>query len=352
MYPLPDMQQQFREDLLVIEDEQALRTLEVAYLGRKGRLTQILRQLASLPIEQKKELGPQANQLKDWMHEQIAGKERELKQRAYQRLAEYERLDLNVTAPTQGSPIREMTGHIHPLSNFMTKVLRVFTQLGYDVAQGPEIETDYYNFEALNIPPDHPTRDTHDTFYIKNLNNPEQKDLLLRTHTSSVQVRYMQSHRDQLPIKVVIPGKTYRRDDDATHFPMFHQFEGLVIDKGLTIGHLKSTVRTAMEQLLGEGTNIRFRTSFFPFTEPSFEVDVTCQICGGMGCRTCKHTGWLELLGAGMVHPNVLRAGGIDPDVYSGFAFGTGIERLAMMHHAIPSIKYLYENDMRFLKQF
>ncbi|MFA7308563.1 MAG: phenylalanine--tRNA ligase subunit alpha [Patescibacteria group bacterium] len=339
------------QDLSVISDAKVLEELEVSYLGRKGRLTLILKSLSDLRLEEKKVLGPQANQLRDDMRAQLEEKRKALQTEEWKKLAQYEKQDINAL-----SSLRQMTtteGHLHPLSNFILKVCRVFSDLGYDIADGSEIETDFYNFTALNIPADHPTRDDHDTFYVEKVGGASLKDqLLMRTQTSAYQVRYMQDHKEKLPIKVIFPGKTYRRDDDATHFPMFHQFEGLVVDKGLTLANLKATVHLAMQKLLGDDVNIRFRSSYFPFTEPSFEVDVTCVICTGKGCRVCKQTGWLELLGAGMVHPNVLKFGGIDPDVYTGFAFGTGIERLAMMKHAIPNIRYLYENDIRFLKQF
>ncbi|MBI2448030.1 phenylalanine--tRNA ligase subunit alpha [Candidatus Microgenomates bacterium] len=352
---LEKLKQQFIEDIAKVQDEHSLADIETKFLGRKGELTEILKSLAGLTLEKKKVMGPKANNLRDWMSEKIADCKFQIADLKWQKIAKSEKQDINT--PTLHYPLSTIhypNGHLHPLSNFIFKIERVFEEMGFEVVDSYDIETDYYNFTALNIPPDHPTRDTQDTFYIKKINQANNKsksdEFLLKTQTSSMQVRYMKNHEP--PIKIIVPGKCFRRDDDATHSPQFHQFEGLVVDKDLTMGHLKETLSLVMRKLLGEETKIRFRSSFFPFVEPGLEVDVTCPFCKGQGCNVCKKTGWIEMLGAGMVHPNVLREGGIDPEIYSGFAFGTGIERLAMMKHKIPNIKLLYENDLRFLNQF
>jgi len=347
---LSDIKQQFTDKLLGIEDEQSLNNLEIEFLGRKGKLTEVLRSLSSLSLVEKKRMGTESNELKEFMEGEIKNQKSKIKIKEYEKIAETEKIDINSNLQLTTYNLQPVSGHLHPLSNFIFKIERIFEELGYEVVEGYDIETDYYNFEAVRIPEDHPSRDEHDTFYIKDLNNPDKKDLLLRTQTTAMQVRYMEKH--QPPIKIIVPGKAFRRDDDATHSPMFHQFEGLVVGEGITLGNLKNTLSVAMKKLLGEDAKIRFRTGYFPFVEPGLEVDVTCTICGGKGCNVCKNTGWVELLGAGMVHPEVLKISGIDPEKYSGFAFGTGIERLAMMKHKIPNIKMLYENDIRFLEQF
>lgn len=347
---LDELKQQFIEQLNRIETEKDLITLEVGFLGRKGKLTEVLRGLSELSLVEKKRMGTASNELKEFMNNELGIKNQELRMKKWATIAESEKLDINQDLQLTTYNLQSAPGHLHPLSNFIFKIERIFEELGYEVVEGPDIETDYYNFTAVRIPEDHPSRDEHDTFYIKDLSNPEKTDLLLKTQTTAMQVRYMEANKP--PIKIIVPGKTFRRDDDATHSPMFHQFEGLVIGEGITLGHLKNTLSQAMKKLLSEDTKIRFRSSYFPFVEPGLEVDVTCTICGGKGCPVCKNTGWVELLGAGMVHPEVLKISGIDPEIYSGFAFGTGIERLAMMHHKIPNIKMLYENDIRFLEQF
>ncbi len=349
---LDALKQQFSAKLAEVTDDQSLADLEVAFLGRKGKLTEVLRSLSSLSLEEKKELGPKANDLRNWMAQELKAQSAKLKIKKWEVIAESEKLDINLLPTTYS--LQPTPGHLHPLSNFIFKVERIFEEMGFEVVDSYDIETDYYNFTALNIPPDHPTRDTQDTFYIKTLNQENNKsnggEFLLKTQTSSMQIRYMKDH--QPPIKIIVPGKCFRRDDDSTHSPQFHQFEGLVVDQGLTLGNLKWTLSETMKKMLGEETKIRFRSNYFPFVEPGLEVDVTCPFCLGEGCNICKKTGWIELLGAGMVHPHVLREGGIDPERYSGFAFGAGIERLAMMKHRIPNIKLLYENDLRFLEQF
>ncbi|HRY60321.1 MAG TPA: phenylalanine--tRNA ligase subunit alpha [Patescibacteria group bacterium] len=348
---LEEIKQQFIDALSKVGSEKDLAELEVEFLGRKGKLTTVLKGLSDLTIVEKKRIGGAANELKEFIAEEFRIKNLEFRMKKWELIGEQEKQDINSIIPDSRFQIPPSTlGHIHPISNFLFKINRVFEEMEYEVVDGYEIETDYYNFTALGTHLDHPARDEQDTFYIKDLEHPDKKDLLLRTQTSAMQVRYMKKH--PLPIKIIIPGKTYRRDNDATHSPMFHQFEGLVVGEGITLGDLKSTLMIAMKKLLGENTKIRFRSSYFPFVEPGLEVDVTCAICKGSGCNVCKNTGWLELLGAGMVHPDVLKAGGIDSEKYSGFAFGTGVERMVMVKHAIPSLKLLYENDIRFLEQF
>jgi len=351
MEEIEQIKKDFLDKIASVQSDKELIDVEVEFLGRKGKLTGVLRGLGELSVVEKKRIGSASNELKVFIEQEIGQKKDAFRMQKWQDIAISEKQDIN--APESHVVLSgDKNGSTHPLTGFIFKIESIFEEMGYEVVEGYEIETDYYNFTAVGIPENHPTRDDHDTFYVKNLENPEEKDLLLRTQTTAMQVRYMQEKKNDLPIKIIVPGKTFRRDDDATHSPMFHQFEGLVIDKGVTMGELKNTLSQAMKKLLGEDTKIRFRSSYFPFVEPGLEVDVSCSICGGKGCNVCKNTGWIELLGAGMVHPDVLRNGGIDPEIYSGFAFGTGIERLAMMHHKIPSIKMLYENDLRFLRQF
>ncbi len=346
---IDQLKQQFIDQLSKTSTESELAALEVEFLGRKGKLTQVLRSLSELSLVERKRLSTAANELKDWMNNELGTKHNELRAEKWEKIAQTEKLDINVPVETQGlASLRK--GHLHPLSNFIFKVCRVFEEMGYEIVDGHEIENDWYLFGALNYKEDHPARDDQNTFYVRDLKDKKRNDLMLRSQTSAMQVRYMEKHKP--PIKIIVPGKCFRRDDDASHFPQFHQFEGLVVGENITLADLKGTLSVAMQKLLGEGTKIRFRTSYFPFVEPGLEVDVTCTLCGGKGCNVCKNTGWLELLGAGMVHPQVLKNGGIDPEKYTGFAFGTGIERLAMMKHKIPNIKLLYENDLRFLDQF
>ena len=358
---LDQLKQQFTDQLSKIKSEKDLAVLEIEFLGRKGKLTEVLKSLAGLSLVEKKRMGTAANELKEWMIEQIKNQKSKIKIKEYDKIAVEEKIDINAPVETRFIASKQK-GHLHPLSNFIFKIERIFEEMGYEVVEGNDIETEYYNFTAVRIPEDHPSRDDHDNFYITqilNLKSQNQKSklktkesdkLLLKTQTTAMQVRYMEKHKP--PIKIIVPGKCFRRDDDASHSPMFHQFEGLVVGEGITLGHLKNTLSVVIKKLLGGDVKIRFRTGYFPFVEPGLEVDVTCTLCNGVGCNVCKQTGWLELLGAGMVHPEVLKISGIDPEIYSGFAFGTGIERLAMMHHKIPNIKMLFENDIRFLKQF
>ncbi|NMA72390.1 MAG: phenylalanine--tRNA ligase subunit alpha [Firmicutes bacterium] len=314
-----------------------LEQVRVAYLGRKGKLTQLLRQMGELPPEERPRRGAQVNEAKRRVEEALEARRRELAQAEEERRLAAERLD--VTLPGW----RPALGHRHPVSLAMDEILRFFTGLGYEAVEGPEVETDYYNFEALNIPPDHPARDMQDTFYL-------QGELLLRTHTSPGQIHTMEACRP--PVRVVVPGRVYRRDADATHSPMFHQVEGLLVDRRVTLGDLKGTLIAFVRAIFGQDRKVRFRPSYFPFTEPSAEMDVACWVCDGAGCRLCGGEGWIEILGCGMVHPRVLEMVGYDPQEVSGFAFGMGVERVAMLKYAVSDIRLFFENDQRFLASF
>ena len=319
-------------------DTAALEAVRVNYLGKKGELTAILKQMGKLSAEERPVVGQLANEVRGELEDLMEARGAALKAEETARRLAGETLD--ITMPGTQRPI----GHKHPLSIVIDEVKEIFLGMGFNVATGPEVELDYYNFEALNLPPGHPARDTHDTFYIT-------ERILLRTQTSPVQVRYMEENKP--PIRIIAPGRVYRQDSlDATHSPVFHQLEGLVVDVGVTMAHLKHTLDLMAKRLLGEQTRTRFRPHHFPFTEPSSEVDVSCFRCGGEGCGMCKGEGWVELLGAGMVHPDVLRRGGIDPKVYSGFAFGVGLDRITMARFQIDDIRLLFENDLRFLSQF
>lgn len=312
--------------------------LRVRFLGKKGKLTAVLRGMGSLSAEERPVIGQLANEVRTALENAISAKAAELKEKKLDLRLRHEKLD--VTMPGSALPM----GHQHPLTRVQREMEDIFIGMGFQIAEGPEVEYDYYNFQALNIPENHPARDTQDTFYITD-------NILLRSQTSPVQVRVMEKQKP--PIRVISPGRVYRSDAlDATHSPLFHQMEGLVVDKGITMSDLKGTLETFAKKMFGENTNIRFRPHHFPFTEPSAEVDVSCFACGGKGCRVCKGEGWIEILGAGMVHPFVLSNCGIDPEVYSGFAFGMGIERVAMKHYGIDDIRLFYENDRRFLEQF
>ena len=312
--------------------------LRIQYLGKKGELTAVLRGMGKLSAEERPVVGQLANEVRAAIEEEIEKKTAALKSAAMEAKLQAEKLD--VTVP--GDKIH--VGKPHPIALVQRQLEEIFLGMGYSIADGPEVEYDYYNFQALNIPKDHPARDTQDTFYIT-------ENILLRSQTSPVQARVMEKQKP--PIKIISPGRVYRSDAvDATHSPLFHQCEGLVVDKGITMGDLKGTLEMFAQTMFGADTRIRFRPHHFPFTEPSAEVDVSCFACGGKGCRLCKGEGWIEILGAGMVHPNVLRMCGIDPEVYSGFAFGLGIERIVMLKYHIDDMRHLYENDVRFLHQF
>jgi phenylalanyl-tRNA synthetase alpha chain len=314
-----------------------LESIRVKYLGRSGALTQILKALGTLPAEERPAVGAAANEAKRELEAQLESRLAEALETERRRQRADARPDL--TLPGRRPP----SGTQHPLTRVRDEIVAVFMGLGFSVAEGPQIETDAYNFEMLNIPRDHPARDMQDTFYL----SPET---LLRTHTSPVQIRTMRAQRP--PVRIICPGVVYRRDADITHSPMFHQVEGLAVDTHITMADLKGTLDLFARELFGERSKIRFRPSFFPFTEPSAEVDVLCFLCGGEGCRVCKQSGWLEILGSGMVHPHVLRNVGYDPEQVTGWAFGMGIERIAMLKYGVDDIRLFFENDLRFLKQF
>lgn len=315
-----------------------LETLRIRYLGKKGELTAVLRGMGKLSAEERPVIGQIANEVREAIENELTARAQQQKTAALAARLAAEKLD--VTVPGTVPEI----GHIHPLDRVQRDMEEIFIGMGFDIVEGPEVEYDYYNFQALNIPPDHPARDTQDTFYITD-------NILLRSQTSPVQARTMEKRKP--PIRIISPGRVYRSDAmDATHSPLFHQMEGLVVDKNVTMGDLKGTLEMFAKKMFGEETKVRFRPHHFPFTEPSAEVDVSCFACGGKGCRLCKGEGWIEILGAGMVHPNVLRMCNIDPDEYSGFAFGMGVERVTMLKYHIDDIRHLYENDVRFLSQF
>lgn len=333
------------EELARLSDLKGLEAWRVTYLGRKGELTQMLRGLSSLPIEQRKEAGAAANQLKALLEEKLAEKEEALKKAELTKRLEESRLD--VTLP--GYPVR--LGRLHPTTQILREACGVFTAMGFEVVEGPEVESDYYNFEALNIPKDHPARDMWDTLWMDYQNEKGERPFLLRTHTSPMQIRFMEKH--QPPIRVVMPGKVYRYEaTDARHESMFHQLEGLAVDKGITMADLKGTLYEFARQLFGLDRKVRFRCDYFPFVEPGVEMAIDCFICKGKGCRVCSNEGWIEILGAGMVHPDVLRRVNYDPDLYTGFAFGMGLERVPMLKYGIDDIRHFYANDLRFLEQF
>ncbi len=316
--------------------QEELLRIKAEFLGRKGIVSQLSRKIKELPQEERPSFGRKLNLLKEGVErlyqEALKRLEEEKKRRA---LEEW----VDVTLPGR----RLGKGSIHPVIRMMDEILDIFSSMGFEVVEGPELELDYYNFEALNIPKDHPARDMQDTFYIT-------EEYLLRTHTSPVQIRVME--KKDPPIKIVAPGTVYRRDFDVTHVPMFHQVEGLLVDEGVTFSHLKGVLEVFCRAVFGEDIRVRFRPSYFPFTEPSAEVDISCVICGGKGCRVCGGTGWLEVLGCGMVHPKLYSYVNIDPDRYTGFAFGLGVERFAMLKYSIDDIRLFYEGDVRFLGQF
>lgn len=335
---LEAIKNQAMEKLARVSDLRELEDLKVAYLGKKGELTAILKGMGALSPEERPIIGQLANEVRIALENGIAqARERLMKEERDRRLKSEV---IDVTMPGKIRPL----GKKHPLTIVFDELKDIFLGMGYEIAEGPEVELDYYSFEALNIPKNHPARDTQDTFYIT-------ENVVLRPHTSPVQIRHMKTHKP--PIRIICPGRVYRSDAvDATHSPVFHQLEGLVVDKNVTMGDLIGTLQAFAKSIFGENSRIRLRPHHFPFTEPSAEVDVSCWGCDGSGCRICKGEGWIEILGAGMVHPNVLRECGIDPDEYSGFAFGLGIERIAMGKFGIDDMRLLYENDIRFLKQF
>jgi phenylalanyl-tRNA synthetase alpha chain len=334
---LEELLKQATAELAHAAGEEAVQELRVKYLGKKGELTGIMKGIGSLPPEERPALGQIVNVVRDRLEEQVEAAL--LRVREARKAARLKEECLDVTLPGR----RPLQGTKHPVTLITEEISDIFAGLGFQVAEGPEIELDYYNFEALNFPKDHPARDMQDTFFIDD-------NRLLRTHTSPVQIRTMLKHAP--PVRIIAPGTVYRCDSDATHSPMFHQVEGLMVDKGITFADLKGILTIFINQLFGKGTGVRLRPSFFPFTEPSAEVDIACVICKGRGCRVCKNSGWLEILGAGMVDPEVYRHVHYDPESISGFAFGMGIERIAMLKFGISDMRLLFENDLRFLSQF
>jgi phenylalanyl-tRNA synthetase alpha chain len=323
-------------EITATTSEEALEQARVKFLGRKGLITQALRSLGSLPVEDRPQFGQEANRLKKLLETQLEAAQDRLKKAALQAEAA---TGLDVTLPGR----RLDLGRLHPITQIAREICDIFIRMGFQVVEGLEIETDYYNFEALNIPRDHPARDMQDTFYISD-------NIVLRTHTSPMQVRVME--QQQPPVRIIAPGKTFRRDSDLTHTPMFHQVEGLLVDKNISFADLKGVLTAFVHEMFGPEVSLRFRPSFFPFTEPSAEVDIQCVICRGAGCRVCSQTGWLEILGSGMVDPEVFGFVNYDPEVYTGFAFGMGIERIAMLKFGIDDLRLFFDNDLRFLKQF
>lgn len=339
---MKDRLEQIRQNALTqIEEAGALEKLNdirVAFLGKKGELTSIMKSMKEIAPEDRPAFGQMVNETRSEIEKRMEEMKTELARKAREAQLKAEVID--VTLPAKKSNV----GHRHPNTIALEEVERIFVGMGYEVIEGPEVEKDYYNFEALNIPDNHPAKDEQDTFYIN-------KEFVLRTQTSGTQVHTMETQ--PLPIRMIAPGRVYRSDEvDATHSPCFHQIEGLVIDKHITFADLKGTLAEFARELFGEETKVKFRPHHFPFTEPSAEMDVTCFKCGGKGCRMCKGSGWIEILGCGMVHPKVLKMSGIDPDEYSGFAFGVGLERIALLKYEIDDMRLLYENDTRFLKQF
>lgn len=320
------------------QNVQDIENVRVKYLGKKGELTAILKMMGGLSPEERPIMGQLVNSAKAEVEAVLGEKAEEMKSAAAKQKLKDETID--ITMP----PKISKTGKLHPLNTVLNDMIDIFQSMGFDVVDGPEVETDHYNFECLNVPADHPARDMQDTFYLAD-------NILLRTQTSAAQIRTMENRKP--PIRVICPGRVFRADEvDATHSPVFHQIEGLVVDKGITMCDLKGVLEQFAHEIYGKDTKVKFRPSFFPFTEPSVEVDVSCSECGGKGCRVCKGAGWIEILGAGMVHPNVLRSCGIDPEEYSGFAFGIGLDRLTTTRYKISDIRLLFENDKRFLDQF
>jgi phenylalanyl-tRNA synthetase alpha chain len=327
-----------QSDIEVASSLDALDQIRVSYLGKKGELTSLLKTLGTLPAEERKSAGQDINRAKQDVQQAIEARKTSLQAAALEAKLASERID--VTLPGRG----QSTGGLHPVTRTMGRIEELFSQLGFAVEQGPEIEDDYHNFEALNIPAHHPARAMHDTFYF-------DAQTLLRTHTSPVQVRHMET--DKPPLRIIAPGRVYRCDSDLTHTPMFHQVEGLLVDRDISFSDLMGTLADFLKHFFeDDNLQTRFRPSYFPFTEPSSEVDIQCVMCGGEGCRVCGHTGWIEILGCGMVHPNVFKSVGIDNEEYTGYAFGMGVERLAMLRYGVNDLRLFFENDLKFLQQF
>ena len=318
-------------------DEPALQNVKAKYLGRKGIITEMLKGMRDVPASERQQMGQFINEVKNFIENLFENRLEEIKEDKKKHMLLTERVD--VTLPGRGFPL----GAKHPITQVMEEIITIFERMGFEVAEGPEVELDYYNFEALNIPKDHPARDMQDTFYISD-------EIVLRTHTSPVQIRVMEKQKP--PVKIIAPGKVYRCDSDVSHSPMFHQIEGLLVDEGVNFGHLKGVLNEFVRHMFGSNIGVRLRPSFFPFTEPSAEVDIQCVFCQGKGCRVCKNSGWLEIGGCGMVDPEVFKSVNYDPERYTGFAFGMGIERVTMLKFGINDIRLFFENSVRFLKQF
>ncbi|UWG97804.1 phenylalanine--tRNA ligase subunit alpha [Dehalobacter sp. DCM] len=336
---LQKIKEETQEQLVKLASSEELQELKIRVFGKKGTLTSLQKQMGALSAEERPLMGQIINDVRSQLEKACEAKLKEFEKQELEIRLREERIDITLPGYCLSR------GHQHPLSKVIEEIEDIFIGMGFSIVEGPEIETDYYNFEALNLPKDHPARDMQDTFFIT-------EDILLRTQTSPVQVRTMEKLVPQLPVKIIAPGKVFRNDDDATHSPMFHQVEGLLVDKGVRMSDLKGILLYFSRQMFGESREIRLRPSFFPFTEPSAEVDVSCMLCGGTGCRLCKGTGWIEILGSGMVHPRVLEMGGYDPKEVTGFAFGMGVERIAMLKYGIEDMRLLYDNDIRFLSQF
>lgn len=336
------IKESFEKDALNISDMKTLNDIRVEYLGKTGKVTELSKMMKDIPNEQKKEFGMLVNSVRTLVTDTLDNKKVELEKKALDEKLASEKID--ITMPSK----KVKRGSKHPMTRIEEKFEDLFSSMGYTVYSGPEIESDENCFQKLNLPKGHAARDAQDTFYLKD----EFENYLLRSQTSTAQVRAMEENTDKGPLRIVCPGKVYRRDEDATHSHQFMQIEGLVIDEDVSMADLKGTLELFCKKILGDKTNVRFRPSYFPFTEPSVEVDVTCFKCGGKGCSLCKSTGWIEVLGAGMVHPNVLEMSGYDSTKYQGFAFGTGMDRFAMFKYGIPDIRTIYQNDIRFLKQF
>lgn len=332
-----DLKTSYIAELQAVTTLQELAQLKAKYLGKKGVVTLQLKTLGALSTEERPLAGKRINELKEAVESLSDAKEAELTHQELAKRLASESIDITLPGKTTG------IGRAHPISTVLNEIIDIFVRLGFSVEEGPEVELDHYNFEALNIPKDHPARDMQDTFYVSD-------DVVLRTHTSPVQVRVME--RQKPPLRFIAPGKVYRCDADVSHTPMFHQVEGLVVDTHITFSNLKGVLVSFVHQMFGPQVPVRFRPSFFPFTEPSAEIDIGCILCGAKGCRVCKGSGWLEVMGAGMVNPKVLEFGGIDPERYTGFAFGMGVERITMLKYRIDDIRLLFENDLRFLRQF
>ena len=331
---LQALKEQALAELGAVTTPDELKDLRIKYLGKKGPMTEILRGMGALPAEERPKIGQIVNEVKSALETAINAKTEVLEAESLKARLANEKVDITLPGRTQNC------GHLHPVTLTLREIKKIFMRMGFDVMEGPEIESDYYNFEALNLPQDHPARDMQDTFYIT-------EKFLLRTQTSPVQAR-----EPDTPIRMIAPGTVYRNDYDATHSPMFHQVEGLVLGENISLADLKGTLETFCKEMFGGSVEIRLRPSYFPFTEPSAEVDISCVICGGKGCRVCKNSGWLEILGSGMVHPNVLRMSDYDPDKINGYAFGMGVERIAMLKYGIDDLRLFFENDLRFIRQF